>query len=288
MSIRRFPIAEKRRGSAFTLLEVLLAMTIGVLLLGALYVAVDLHLRHAQTAREIVEESTLARALLDRMASDIGQNIGPIRPAIPSGSGGGGAAAASTASSGATSGTGTTTSTTTTTAAPATTGMSAFQFNVGVQGDAQHLVLCTSRVPRELSGRQAATAGPVSDLRRIMYWMEGSGDAAAGLARQELLQVTSDDAAGQSPTNLPDDPALVIAGEVKDLTFSYFDGSNWQDTWDGTTVGPDGQTPIGPPVAIRISLTISSADKRSTKSFRRVVVIPTANGLPQQGATTGP
>src|SRR6516165_3852980 len=86
--------------AGFTLLEVSLATAIGVVLLGALYVAVDLQLRHAQIAREMVEESTLARAILARIAGDIKQNIGPMRPATATGSGGGqsGAATASTSS----------------------------------------------------------------------------------------------------------------------------------------------------------------------------------------------
>jgi hypothetical protein len=112
--------------------------------------------------------------------------------------------------------------------------------------------------------------------------LEGGGDAPLGLARQEIRQATSDDVTATPP----DDPALVIASEVVGLTFSYFDGSTWQDTWDGTTLGPDSQTPIGPPVAVAINLTIASADKQSTKTYRRVVLIPTANGTVQSAPTT--
>src|SRR5438105_10290523 len=85
MTTRRMARREARQRRAFTLLEVLLATAIGVLLLAGLYVAVDIQLRHAQIARDVVEESTLARALFARISSDIGQNLGPVLPAPPAG-----------------------------------------------------------------------------------------------------------------------------------------------------------------------------------------------------------
>jgi len=47
---------------AFTLLEMVLSTAIAVLLLAALYVALDLQLRRASDARAKVEHSTLARS----------------------------------------------------------------------------------------------------------------------------------------------------------------------------------------------------------------------------------
>src|SRR5947209_18191278 len=85
MAIMRLTGPEARQRRAFTLLEVLLATAIGVLLLAGLYVAVDVQLGHAQIARDVVEESTLARALFARISSDIGQNLGPVLPAPPAG-----------------------------------------------------------------------------------------------------------------------------------------------------------------------------------------------------------
>ena len=297
--MRRSPA---RPRTAFTLLELVLAATIGVFILGGLYVAVRLHLRHAQVARDVVEQSTLARSLLDRMARDIRQNLGPVAPAATapasssasggttgaasgtsgtSGSGSGSSSTTAGASSGtsgasATSGTSTTSGSSSTSGTTTTTGTSGVQFNVGVQGDSGQLTLCTSQVPRPGDDQ---TAAPNGDLRRITYWLMGG----KGLARQELAQVTSDDAASDPP----DDPSLVIAGEVADLEFSYFDGTAWQDSWDGTTLGPDGQNPIGPPVAVAINLTLSTPDHRGKKTYRRVVLIQTANGTPLQTNTTG-
>ena len=67
------PASKTRR--AFTLLEMMLAASITVLLLAALYVAVDIQLRHAATARDLVEQTTLARTLVNRIANDIEPSV---------------------------------------------------------------------------------------------------------------------------------------------------------------------------------------------------------------------
>src|SRR5439155_27045940 len=120
-----------------------------------------------------------------------------------------------------------------------------------------------------------------------------AGGNPTGLARQEVTAVTSDQAMADVPPNIPDEDSLVIAPEVKNLTFSYWDGTNWQDTWDGTTPGADGSTPVGPPVAIAVTLGIDSSTSDSPpngdpplKLYRHVVVIPTANGA-TSSATSG-
>jgi hypothetical protein len=148
------------------------------------------------------------------------------------------------------------------------------------------LNLYVSKLPRELWD-PTADVSVVSDLRRISYWMGGGG-----LARQEVQPITSQDALDQSGSNLSDDPSLVLAPEVKSLTFSYFDGSNWQDSWDATTLGADGITPIGAPRAIAVTLAIAhpvrggAPGASAVKEYRHVVAIATANGATQQPQQT--
>ena len=72
----------KRRG--FTLLEALLASAISVFLLGGLYVVVELQVLTTQSSRDSIAQSTLARALMDRIARDMVGSItvnnpGPFR-----------------------------------------------------------------------------------------------------------------------------------------------------------------------------------------------------------------
>ncbi|MGH9206447.1 MAG: hypothetical protein ACRD1G_07805, partial [Acidimicrobiales bacterium] len=47
-----------------------LALAIGVVLLGSLYVAVDLQVSHAQAGRDIVEQAALARSVMARITAD--------------------------------------------------------------------------------------------------------------------------------------------------------------------------------------------------------------------------
>src|SRR5206468_12287437 len=61
LMLRRHP----RTG--FTLLEMILALSIGLVLLGALYMTMNGQLFQAQAGRDVVEEGTLARSILTRL-----------------------------------------------------------------------------------------------------------------------------------------------------------------------------------------------------------------------------
>ena len=309
MMRRSYPCRDSRR-RGYTLLEILVASAIAVLLMAALYVTVELQLRHAQAGREVIEQSTLVRALMSRVSGDINSCIGPAMPASSSSSGqaagttagaatGGTGATGSTSSSGGASGSsasgsssGGSTSSTSSSSSSVVVNNSV-QVNL-IQGDAGQLTLTVSQWPRELnlSPDAAADVQPiVSDLRRITYWLAGGEGNALGLARQEMKLVTSDDASTLIPPNIPDEAAHVIAEEVKSLTFSYFDGSQWQDTWDSTQPGADGATPKGPPLAIAIVIGIPAPGAQRTnngnlKQYRHVVAIPSANGATQPNTTT--
>jgi len=305
---------------AYTLLEVLLASAIGVLLMGGLYVAVDVQLRHAQAGREVVQQGTLARALLARMTSDINASVGPVQPVVTgssggSGSGSGGSAggamsgggASGGASTGAASGAGGATGSgavanagSTPAASSSAPAGNAAQIN-SFQGNNEALVVTVSKWPRELdlSPNASPDSEPtgVSDLRRITYWVAGGSGSPVGLARQEVKVVTSSDAnlAPSIPPSVPDEASYVIAEEVKNLQFQYWDGTSWQDSWDSTQAGADGSTPQGPPLAIAITMDLAlpgsgngngQEAKPRVKSYRHVVPILTANGATQASTTS--
>lgn len=63
------------RRSAFTLLEVLLALALGALVLVAIATAVSMHLRLVDRGRNSVEEAQLARAVLNMIADDLRATI---------------------------------------------------------------------------------------------------------------------------------------------------------------------------------------------------------------------
>lgn len=295
---------------AYTLLEVLLATAIGVLLLGALYVALDVQLTSAQAGRDVVERSTLARSLLTRMAADVGPSLGNMDPARyrtkkKSSSSGGSSTALSSSSTGSSGATGSTASTSTTSSTGGTSSGTAtasaedqanttqnttIRFMWGVQGDNRSLTLYVSRLPREVYAVRPEDDNPesrtiVSDLRRITYWLAGDADSPLGLARQEIKVATSDSASGAASPETADEGSQVIAEEVKDVQFSYFDGTAWAESWDGSIMGSDGVTPIGPPRAIAIVIGIPKVGTAELQYYRHVIAVPAANGMTTQDST---
>jgi prepilin-type N-terminal cleavage/methylation domain-containing protein len=289
----RAPLA--RHG--FTLLEMILATFVSVLLMGALYVAVDMQLRHEQLGRDAIERDTLARALFSRMTNEIKACVTPAGPVPPPPKA---ASTPTTASSstpstttpntGSSAGTPTTTSnsasstpTSTASSSTSTALRDTIQFTLGVQGTENTLTLYVSRLPRELDDPRAPT---VSDLRLISYWLATDGTKPVGLARREFKRVTSEEANGSAPASMPDETPHIIADEVVSLQFRYFDGVSWYDTWDGTATGFDGLTPLGPPLLIEIVMGMvvpggDSGGRPDLKVYRHVVSIATADGVVQ-------
>jgi hypothetical protein len=140
-------------------------------------------------------------------------------------------------------------------------------------------------VPRELVAYDklqldSSQLSPVSDIRRISYWFINDG-AGSGLAKQEVTSATGNDMQ-TTPPDVSDPSNLIIAPEVKNVLFEYFDGSDWQSSWDGTTMSGDGITPIGPPAAIRITLTVVQRDGVHTTDYQHVVALPGGNNFSAQ------
>ncbi len=336
---------------AYTLLEVVLASSIAVLLLGALYVAVDMQIRQAQAGRDVVLRAALSRTLFNRIASDIGSSITLDDPARwrlgnQSSSGGGmsgggmtGAAGAGTNNAAASGTTGAASSTATT----PNTGTSIYDgsqttlavnantvgFALGIQGNSTQLSIFLSKVPREAlvnpnaanptpngttSNGGTISTGPqnngttdstntlpvnqtvsstvpiavVGDVRRVTYWLvSGDGSSGEGLARMEAKLPTSDDITNLLPGDLGNEASYILAPEVRNVQFQYWDGSNWNDTWDSTTLGADGKTPIGSPQGIEVILDIAQGDgpDAPVKTFRQFIRIGTSNGTTVQTST---
>jgi prepilin-type N-terminal cleavage/methylation domain-containing protein len=302
--------------AGFTLLEVLLSLAIGVVLLGALYVAVEVQLKHADAGRRLAEQSIVSRSLFNRFSLDIaaaGNFPEPARFRMQQqqqnqqgGQGGQGQQSAGGQQSAngqqnaqgqqSAGGQSATDPNAAGNANGAASGMTnAVTLPLSVMGDNQSLHLFISAVPRDIWPAQPGgdpPPNPSSDMRRVSYWLvEGRG-----LARQEVKPVTSDDAQQNLPPGIDGEEHYVIAEEVKSLQFSYYDGAGavgggWQDSWDSTTLGADGITPIGPPTAIQITIGLAPAgsgdlrpDDPAIKQYQHIVFLVTANGQPAANA----
>ena len=240
------------RRSAFSLMEMMLALAIAMVLLLALYFTLNMQGTLIKEGRDVLAEGALARNILTAIANDITSQVAVADPrSLPDAS-----AAAASATSGTTTPSAMTPSTTTTDSTPVL-------FNTAVQGDGTYLTLAVMRVqkPRMLTpGSIDPTSYVGADQRRISYWLVMDGSETAGLARCEFKPATSPDFDTYVlPTDLPEQNKYVIAKEVKTLKFEYYDGTGWQpegSAWNGLTdVTGDGGM-LGAPSAIRITSTL--------------------------------
>lgn len=224
--------------AGFTLLELVLAVTIGVVLLAALYLALATQFYHARAGREVLEEAAVVRSLFARITADVVSSLGP--PSVSS------------------------------------TGETVGASNRGVFGDNQRLVLSVSQVPRELDPMADAKQANVCDLRMITYWLVSQGDQARGLARQEVRRVTGPEA-DSLPPDVPEPESYLVSTQVRDFRVEYHDGAGWQSSWDGTSVDGVSQKAKGPPAAVAVTLTVQPVDGKATRTYRQVIAVPAAN-----------
>ena len=237
--------APEAPGPGFTLLELLLALAIGIILLAAVYVTVVNQVELTQAGRHAIEEGQLARKLLDRIYKDISGQLPPVLPTAAANNAS--AMGSSSGASGSTTGGSAGATGTATASASTTTAATNSPFNLGVQGDQSTIIISGCTVPKESLKPSVLQNGDIvpgiSDQRVIMWWMATDG----GLARMEIKAVTSPDLLAAASPSVPDEQSHVFAKEVKSFEIQYFDGSSWIDTWDGTQPGQDGVTPWGRP-----------------------------------------
>jgi hypothetical protein len=153
-------------------------------------------------------------------------------------------------------------------------------FQAGVIGNDTQVTLFVSRVPSTLTDPTAAAAGDdllPADLRRVTIYLGSNG----GLCRQERPWVTADGVRNSADPDRTDEAADLIAPEVTGLSFEYFDGSAWQTVWDGSTPNTDGKSVLGPPRAIRATITFEFPEPGglvTTKTVVHVFPVRAANG----------
>lgn len=254
------------RRSGFTLLEVVLATSIAVLLMSGFYLAIQMNLDLMQSGRDAVDEGSLVRGLLHQLEADLAPALAPIAPppSSPSATPDANGAAATPMS--------------TTTASPTAA------FSIGVKGEGTLLSVYVTQLSRATIAPESTaddgTTSPVSDIRRITYYLDGE----RGLVRQEARLVTADN---------PEDPAAsevesasaILAEEVTNLEFRYFDGTSWVESWDGAALGEDGKTPLGPPRAVEVTVSIRPPGNGDAKSYRHVIAFHAAPGAPAAATT---
>jgi type II secretory pathway component PulJ len=293
--------------AAFTLLEVVLALSLAVVLLGAIFTAMDQSWKMTSRGREEMERSQLARALMRKIAIDI-RSIAYVPPPVTdsdsttSSSGSSGSSTAASAASAASSAASTASSsgsTSSTTGSSSTTDSDEPSArSIGIRGNTQRIEMHISRARRDLEFSAnldgAKMHSHTSDLRVVTYQLAMAGVSMPGGAMMQGLVRTEGDRMatqlveekGAAPTSLSLPQAL--APEVAMVQFRFFDGVTWFTVWDSEEAGrlpraveviitfAPSQAKLGPALRVNVS--------QSTNTFRSVVLIPISDPLPAEFA----
>jgi prepilin-type N-terminal cleavage/methylation domain-containing protein len=308
------PLAKSATGpprGGFTLLEVVIALSLSLLLLTAVYAAIRMQYRLSQTGREQMERAQLSRAVLRLIESDVRSVVWQVQKppqsdeddsstsAVddePTTSTSSGTSAGSTfgtlSSSGNSSTSGTASASEATQILSSDTAFA--DGSSGIFGDSQSLVLHISRPPRDMvystsPGEEIDSYGR-SDLASVSYFIadgsagglsaavasqSGGGSSVlggvVGLARKEEDRMSMVMAGGDAAVGSLETSAQVIAPEVVAIEFAYWDGLEWLDSWDSASSGTL-------PSAIGITLSIDTETSVENR---------TLSGQLQQAVTTG-
>jgi type II secretory pathway component PulJ len=232
-------LLQKQSKKAYTLLEVTLALALTAVILGLIGMAIHVHLGVADKSRVQVDEAQLARTLLQRIAEDL-RNAVPFTPEQSSTSGAPTSSGSSTSSESPTSSTSQTTSET--------------PISGGICGSLQCLQVDTSCRSRPSRLPSAPATGDnsqpaFSDIKTVTYSLGDPGtispiergdsllDAQGGLYRRELERAECAWAMQQGQTDLLNQVTDLLAPEVVDVQFTYYDGTTTSDVWDSTQQG---------------------------------------------------
>ncbi len=252
------------RRAGFTLLEMILALSLGVALIVTIYVAASLHLRMADRGPATVEYTRQVQVALDRLGDDL-RHVLATPPSVTAGG-----MAPQEQSPSAEEGGGETESDT-----PA---VGAVPY--GLWGDVDALVLYRVIRPLDLDLADALLGQGIQVPRPAVYRVTYSlleerdeqGQVVYGLYRSQVpagFEVDADE--------LPIDPAAYphyqrLLGNVVLLQFSYFDGLSWLDAWGDLD-------PVEPPVAVEVVLGVVPPPEVHRVSARTTALAQTY-GLP--------
>jgi prepilin-type N-terminal cleavage/methylation domain-containing protein len=271
--------------SGFTLIEMLIAVSLSLVLISAIYSAVSLHWKYEKVGRERIDRAQVSLAVLRLLTEDVGS----VMYTPPSNVSQEEEESAEATTSAATSSSTSTTAATTTTPDDASTTTDSTQASLGIVGTADQLQLDISQPAREdfvpdESNDQSGTSLPAtSDSVRVTWGLitpttalpDDSGRRSLtvnpALARQladRLRGVVEVEEDASNTVALSD--ASILAREVVSLQFRYYDGYAWVTEWDSVI-----QERL--PLAIEVTIGFIKQDYKQPGSLNlpgQVTIIP--------------
>jgi hypothetical protein len=178
----------------------------------------------------------------------------------------------------------------------------------GLYGNSTEIMIDISRLPRldQYSPVVLGSNGPVSlptDIKTISYFFSAeqletdqfvvgnSQTLKGGLFRRELDRAVASFNLNVSGTLAAEGYTRLIASEVIAVEFRYFDGSEFQSSWDSDEMG-------GFPRAVEIAIVVDPQRSvresgevmqlADAKAYRSVVYLPIAEILPEDETTATP
>lgn len=240
-TFRRFH-TPKRIG--FTLIEVLIALGVTGLLVILIQSAISVYRQVRVTGREQIEQAQIVRAVYRKIEVDIRSVIFSVEETQEQGTDQEESADGSNSSSEVT---------------DASDAVS--RSSVGIVGTADALVLHISRPPRDMNYLSFQETGDLtsrsSDLISVTYLLADSNggslaqavtnfvsesqttshSSVLGLARLEGDRFAMENADENGNIDELAKTANLLAPEVVQLQFAYFDGEEWQESWDSKEIG---------------------------------------------------
>ncbi len=225
--------------SGFTMLEVILAIGLTSLLLAAIYSALDLYWKYTTIGQQQVERAQIARAVFQKISQDLHSVTYMQKIEVEE----------ETSSE----------TETEEVVIEVTNPDDAYTSgNIGVFGDAQSLVLHTSRPGRQplFISSDGSLSTMQSDLLSVSYFLavagaEGlqgavgdqyrgtatTGQSTQGLARLEGDRLAMSMADESADVQVLAQQSKLLAAEINSLQFQYFDGTDWLEVWDSIEYG---------------------------------------------------
>lgn len=301
----RHPVAAQPSRSAYTLLELILALALSMVVILAIGAAIQLYMIALTKQQAMIERKQIARSILAMIANDLraglqykatdysdlenlvqSQLLAAGNAADAAGGGGGGEAADDGGSGG-------------DEETDPVFDEELVSFRPTLLGTTNLILLDISRLPRLdqynplIATADAAVQTP-SDVKSLAYFVsltEGgmqseveyaTPNAPGGLYRREIDRAVASYRGDTGLVSSPDEFTRLVAHEIAQVQFRFFDGESWLNDWDSAEQG-------GFPPAIEITLVIDPErtaagttynyggfNNQTMESYRSVVHLPAA------------
>lgn len=303
-----------RRADGYTLLELLLSLAISVVIIGLIGTAIQLYLISLTQLQSKIERKQIARGLAQMISNDLRAGVqykaadyGDLENLVQTQELAldGGIAELLALEAEATGAAPTETAPIEEDAEPEPIiDEETAAFRPALFGDERSLALDISRLPRIdqynsiIAGDNPGEQTP-SDVKTLAYFFSNanpsnngevqfSSVASGGLYRRQVDRAVASHAGDSGLVATPDGNSELVASEVADIRFRYFDGENWQSQWDSEENG-------GFPTAIEFILVIDPTrstsgadylyngfDSAVMEQYRSVVHLPAAELPPEE------